>query len=121
MITSSSIMIVIGVIRSDKPAPHADVAIMIEIDDGEHLRREARLAVLAAALSLDMAVCFTPTADDFFGRLTKDRIVETLQEARGAAVAWAWLKAKKADLAGIAEREVARNVVAVTFLAGTGL
>jgi len=36
-------------------------------------------------------------------------IVETLREARDGAVAPAWLKAKKADLANIAEREVANT------------
>jgi ParB family transcriptional regulator, chromosome partitioning protein len=62
---------------------------------------------LGEALSLDMTAWFTPTAGNYFGRLTKDGIVDSLRDARNGAVAPAWLKAKKADLAAIAEREVA--------------
>jgi ParB family transcriptional regulator, chromosome partitioning protein len=62
---------------------------------------------LGEALSLDMTAWFTPTAGNYFGRLTKDGIVDSLRDARNGAVAPAWLKAKKADLAVIAEREVA--------------
>ena len=64
---------------------------------------------LAQALSLDMATWFTPNAANFFGRLTKTGIVEALTEARDGAVTPAWLKAKKAELATIAEREVANT------------
>lgn len=64
---------------------------------------------LAQALSLDMATWFTPNAANFFGKLTKTGIVEALTEAREGAVAPAWLKAKKADLVNIAEREVANT------------
>lgn len=56
-----------------------------------------------------MATWFTPTAGNFFGTLTKDGIVEALREARDGGIAPAWLKAKKADLATIAEREVANT------------
>jgi ParB family chromosome partitioning protein len=62
---------------------------------------------LGEALDLEMTAWFTPTASNFFGRLTKDGIVEALRDARNGAVAPAWLKAKKGDLASIAEREVA--------------
>jgi ParB family chromosome partitioning protein len=54
-----------------------------------------------------MAAWFTPTAGNFFCRLTKTGIVEAIREVKGNAIASAWLKAKKADLAAIAEREVA--------------
>ena len=64
---------------------------------------------LGEALSLDMATWFTPNASNFFGRLTKTGIVEALSEARDGAVAPSWLKAKKSDLASIAEREVANT------------
>lgn len=66
-------------------------------------------AGVGAALSLDMATWFTPNAANFFGKLTKTGIVEALTEAREGAVAPAWLKAKKADLVNIAEREVANT------------
>jgi ParB family chromosome partitioning protein len=69
--------------------------------------RFAHAHALAQALDLDMAAWFTPTAGNFFGRLTKTGIVDVLREAKGNAIAPAWLKAKKSDLASIAEREVA--------------
>lgn len=83
-------------------------AVQAKIDrpDSERL---VHAEALSQALELDMASWFTPTADNFFGRLTKDSIVESLSEARDGAVAPAWLKAKKADLASIAEREVANT------------
>jgi ParB family chromosome partitioning protein len=74
-------------------------------DSDRFLHAEA----LADALALDMNEWFTPTAGNFFSRLTKDGIVEALKEARGGATAPAWLKAKKADLAAIAEREIAQT------------
>jgi ParB family chromosome partitioning protein len=64
---------------------------------------------LADALALDMNQWFTPTVGNFFGRLTKDRIIDALKDAKGDAIAPAWLKAKKADLAAIAEREIAQT------------
>jgi ParB family transcriptional regulator, chromosome partitioning protein len=69
--------------------------------------RFAHAHALAQALDLDMTAWFTPTAGNFFGRLTKTGIVDALREVKGNAIAPAWLKAKKADLAAIAEREVA--------------
>jgi ParB family chromosome partitioning protein len=71
--------------------------------DGE---RFAHAHPLAQALDLDMAAWFTPTAGNFFGKLTKNAIVDALREVKGNAIAPAWLKAKKADLASIAEREI---------------
>ena len=56
-----------------------------------------------------MGEWFTPTAENFFGKITKDGIVEALKEARDGAIAPAWLKAKKSDLAAIAEREIAQT------------
>lgn len=62
---------------------------------------------LAAALDLDMATWFKPTADNYFGRISKPLIIEALNEARAQPPAPAWLKLKKGDLATIAEREIA--------------
>ena len=64
---------------------------------------------LGEALSLDMAAWFTPTAGNYFGRLTKDGIADPLRDARDGAVAPAWLKTRKSDLVNIAEREVANT------------
>jgi hypothetical protein len=59
------------------------------------------------ALDLDMATWFTPTAWKLFSRLTKTGIVDALKEAKANPAAPAWLRAKKKDVASIAEREVA--------------
>lgn len=60
----------------------------------------------AAVLHLDMTAWFTPTADNYFNRVSKPQILEALQEARQQPSAPAWEKLKKAELAKLAEREV---------------
>ena len=62
---------------------------------------------LAAALDLDMTNWFTPTAENYFARISKPLIVEALNEARNNPPAPAWLKLKKSELATVAEREIA--------------
>jgi ParB family chromosome partitioning protein len=61
---------------------------------------------LAQNLKLDMGNWFKPTAENYFGRIAKGGILAAIREARGDT-APAWEKAKKADLAAIAEREIA--------------
>ncbi len=75
-----------------------------ERPDGE---RFAHADALAKALDIDMAVWFKPTAENYFGRVSKPAILDALKEAKGGPVAPAWEKAKKGDLAAIAEREIA--------------
>lgn len=62
---------------------------------------------LGKALTLDMAQWYRPTASGYFGRVTKAVILSDLEEARQAPCAPAWAKLPKADLAALAEREVA--------------
>jgi ParB family chromosome partitioning protein len=62
---------------------------------------------LADTLDLDMRDWFTPTAEQYFNRVTKDRILSDLQEAKGVPPAPAWFKLKKSELAVVAEREIA--------------
>jgi ParB family chromosome partitioning protein len=50
-----------------------------------------------------MAVWFTPTAANYFIRISKTGILAALQEVKGAT-APGWAKAKKTELAAIAER-----------------
>ncbi|MFA5909276.1 MAG: ParB/RepB/Spo0J family partition protein [Vicinamibacterales bacterium] len=64
-------------------------------------------AQLATALQLDMSPWFTPTADNCFSRLSKAQVLEALREARQQAPAPAWANLKKAELAKLAEREIA--------------
>lgn len=61
---------------------------------------------LAAALRLDMAAWFRPTAANYFSRIGKPGILAAIQEVKGAT-APAWAKMKKSELAAIAERELA--------------
>jgi ParB family chromosome partitioning protein len=61
---------------------------------------------LADALQLDMAAWFTPTAANYFSRVSKTEIVETIREVKGAIVTSS-SGMKKADLASLAEREIA--------------
>ena len=59
---------------------------------------------LATALDFDMAQWFTPTADNFFSKISKSQIAAALTEAGKPAPDLA--KWKKADLATFAETEV---------------
>jgi ParB family chromosome partitioning protein len=63
---------------------------------------------LADTLKLDMTAWFTPTAENYFARVSKTGILEALTEAKGD-IAPAWNKAKKGELAAIAERQVAET------------
>jgi ParB family chromosome partitioning protein len=62
---------------------------------------------LAEALSLDMKEWFTPTAENFFLRVGRQTIVNALTEAKGIPAKRSWQKAKKSELAALAEREIA--------------
>jgi ParB family chromosome partitioning protein len=80
-------------------------AVMLKADPPDS-DRMAHAAQLAEALSLDMDAWFTPTAANYFGRIGKAKILETLREVKGS-IAPAWEKLKKPELAALAEREVA--------------
>ncbi len=62
---------------------------------------------LAAALKLDMRDWFTPTAENYFGRIGKQQILDAIGEAKGQPYAPALEKLKKGELAAQAERLVA--------------
>ncbi len=64
---------------------------------------------LAAALGLDMADWYRPTAAGYFGRIGKTAIIADLESMRHAPPAPAWLKLKKPELAALAEREMAQT------------
>jgi ParB family chromosome partitioning protein len=65
----------------------------------------AQANALASALGLDMRSWYRPSAAGYFGRISKAAILNDLADARQAPHAPSWLKMKKAELAGIAERE----------------
>lgn len=62
---------------------------------------------LASALSLDMGEYFTPTAENFFSRINGASIQAAICEAKSSSPAPSWAKMKKAELAALAERQVA--------------
>ena len=65
---------------------------------------------LAQAVNLDMAANWTPTATNYFGRVTKARIVDAVRDVRGDASADRIAHLKKGEMAERAE----------VLLAGTG-
>ena len=74
-------------------------------------RRLAHADTLARAVKLDMAAAgWSPTVDNYLGRVPKARILEAVREARGDASAQLIDHLKKPDMAREAER----------LLAGTG-
>jgi ParB family chromosome partitioning protein len=74
-------------------------------------RRLAHADTLARAVNLDMAAAgWSPTVDNYFGRVAKARILEAVREAKGEPSAQLIDHLKKPDMAREAER----------LLAGTG-
>lgn len=67
--------------------------------------RIAAADALASVVGLDMAEAgWTPTVDNYLGRVTKPRIIEAVREARGDATAVLIEHLKKGDMAREAER-----------------
>lgn len=62
---------------------------------------------LASAMKLDMKAWFAPDAANYFSRVAKPQIFAALQEVRKQPPAPAWDQLKKAELAQLAERELA--------------
>ena len=62
---------------------------------------------LAGVLSLDMTGYWSPTAESYFGRVPKSRILEAVTEAVSEDAARHIGAAKKADMADAAEQLVA--------------
>jgi ParB family chromosome partitioning protein len=60
---------------------------------------------LAGALQLDMGQWFTPTASNFFAKISKQAMLAAIAEAKGTPCAPAWEKLKKPELAMLAERQ----------------
>jgi len=71
-------------------------------------RRLAHADTLARAVRLDMAAAgWSPTVDNYFGRVPKARILEAVREAKGDASAQLIDHLKKPDMAKEAERLLA--------------
>jgi len=72
-----------------------------------HDRRPRALAhadLLAEHLALDMTANWRPTAESYFGKVTKAQILAAVREAKGEAAAQMIDHLKKADMAAEAER-----------------
>lgn len=68
-------------------------------------QRIAAADALASVVGLDMAAAgWTPTVDNYLGRVTKPRIIEAVREAKGDATAVLIEHLKKGDMAREAER-----------------
>ena len=68
-------------------------------------QRIAAADSLAAVVGLDMAEAgWTPTVDNYLGRVTKPRIIEAVREAKGDSTAVLIEHLKKGDMAREAER-----------------
>ena len=67
--------------------------------------RFAHAARLHEALKLDMNAWFTPTAANYFGKISKSAIFEVLRETNGGDASG--MSIKKSDLAALVERHVA--------------
>jgi ParB family transcriptional regulator, chromosome partitioning protein len=80
------------------------VRVKTDREDGERLRNADKLA---AAVDLDMKAWFTPSAENYFSRISKPQILDAIREAKGQPPAPAWEKLKKAQLAQEAERQLA--------------
>jgi ParB family chromosome partitioning protein len=64
-------------------------------------------SALASALNLDMTKWFTPTAENFFTRIGRTTVIKAICEAKSVPAKRSWDKLKKAELAKLAEREIA--------------
>jgi len=71
-------------------------------------RRLANSHILARAVGLDLVASgWRPTADNYFGKVTKGRIIEAVSEGKGAETAGLIDHLKKPDMAREAERLMA--------------
>jgi ParB family chromosome partitioning protein len=80
-------------------------AVKSKSDTEDATARFAQADHLAAALDVDMSKWFTPTAENFFSKVSKASIAEALAEAGKPASADS-LKLKKPQLAALAETEL---------------
>ena len=76
-------------------------------EDHDDCPRLADADRIALALGLNMTEWFTPTADNYFQRVSRPQIVAAITEATNRPAKHTWDKLKKSELAALAERETA--------------
>ena len=79
----------------------------LQLGHYERRKQRAHADRLAQALKIDMTQWFEPTAENYFGRVSKSGIEQALTEAKGADFAAGVSGMKKADAAAYAERQIA--------------
>lgn len=79
----------------------------LQLPHYERRKQRAHADRLAQALKIDMTQWFEPTAENYFGRVSKTGIEQALTEAKGADFAAGVSGMKKADAAAYAERQIA--------------
>lgn len=79
----------------------------LQLGHYERRKQRAHADRLAQALKFDMTQWFEPTAENYFGRVSKTGIEQALTEAKGADFAAGVSGMKKAEAAAYAERQIA--------------
>ncbi|TCQ74746.1 ParB family chromosome partitioning protein [Ochrobactrum sp. BH3] len=79
----------------------------VEFPHYERRKQRNHADKLAQALGMDMKEWFTPTAANYFSRISKTGIEQALTESKGADFAEGVSSMKKADAAAYAERQIA--------------
>jgi ParB family chromosome partitioning protein len=87
------------------------VSLTVNVVKDPHQRRSsgalAHGDILVRALHLDMATAWSPTVDNYLGRVPKARILEAVREAKGEASAQLLDHLKKQEMATEAQRLLA--------------
>ncbi|MCA1371575.1 ParB/RepB/Spo0J family partition protein [Bradyrhizobium sp. BRP14] len=79
----------------------------LQLGHYERRKQGAHADRLSKALKIDMTHWFEPTAENYFGRISKTGIEQAITEAKGAEFASGISGMKKADAAAYAERQIA--------------
>ncbi|MCW0001556.1 ParB/RepB/Spo0J family partition protein [Pararhizobium sp. YC-54] len=79
----------------------------LQLGHYERKKQRAHADRIAEALKIDMSQWFEPTAENYFGRISKTGIEQAITEAKGAEFVAGVSGMKKADAAAYAERQTA--------------
>ena len=82
------------------------LCIALMLNDVRDTERAGSLEAVSAALGLDMADWWQPTAEAYFSRVTKETILAAIEEGAGAEAARRIKGVSKGELARVAEREL---------------
>lgn len=95
--------------------------VVINDENDARARAMAHASRLAQAVRLDMSAQWTPTKENYLGRVTKARTLQAVREAKGEASAQPIDHLKKGDMADEAERLLADTSWLPAFLRTPGL